>query len=143
MGDSVAGPRSMRGSLLGSIAFLILAVTLSSCFAGEVKNQKIDGPYRLIAIDSSQDMSISYALDKGDAIGRIGPTVLSYGFNQDYIVGMTKDSHGVAQYFYIVRSLDGPYVDPSVSVHGPFSAKAFAVETVRLKLPRVDHATSL
>ena len=143
MADSVRASRSMRGSVFKSIAFLTLAVALSSCFGGEVKNQKIDGPYRLIAIDSSEDMSISYALDKGDAIGRVGPTVLSYGFNRDFIVGMTKDGHGAGQYFYIVRSLDGPYVDPSVTVRGPFSAKAFAVETVRLKLPRIDHATGL
>jgi hypothetical protein len=44
----------------------------------------------------------------------------------------------ITEYFYLVRSMDGPVADPSASVRGPFDAETFEAEKSRLRLPSFD-----
>lgn len=57
-------------------SFLLLA----GC--GFVHDERIDGPYRLIAVDGDDEMSLSYSLPGGNAIGRISSTVFAVGNNK-------------------------------------------------------------
>ena len=58
-----------------AIRHLTLALVILGClsFSGcdFVHDEHITGPYRLIAVDVDSQMSISYGLESGDAIGRI------------------------------------------------------------------------
>src|SRR5258708_30187173 len=73
-------------------------------------------------------------------VGRIGETVFAVGHDASYIVAARHPSNNrkVTEYFYLVRSMDGPIADPSASGRGPFDAGKFEAERVRLRLPSFD-----
>jgi hypothetical protein len=115
-----------------SFTYLIL---FSGC--GFVHNEKITGPYRLIAVDVSSQMSICYELGGGDAIGRINETVFAYGQNERYIVAKQHPNGniGITNYFYLDMTKDNKYADPSESVSGPLTEKEFDKVAKELNLP--------
>jgi hypothetical protein len=86
---------------------------------------------------------VCYHLADGDCVGRIPETVFAVGFNRDYVVAArhphkftdTTLDRSRSEYFYIVRSVDGPLVDPRQSLRGPFGETAFQREQKRLGLP--------
>jgi hypothetical protein len=97
----------------------------------------------LVAIDVSEASSVAYDLGGGSSIGRVPETVFAVGWDTSYVVA-ARHPHAFsdreldkskAEYFYILRAKDGPNVDPSVTVRGPFDPVAFANETRRLHLP--------
>jgi hypothetical protein len=105
---------------------------------GFVHDETIDGPYRVVAIDVGEEMSVCYTVDEsGDCIGRIGSTVFAVGWDHSYIVAAIHPGNDRSQvaYYYIVRALDGPLKDPGVAVRGPFSAEEFRRQSARLGLP--------
>jgi hypothetical protein len=71
---------------------------------------------------------------------RIGETVFAVGHDTSYIVAARHPSNNrnVTEYFYLVRSLDGPNADRSASVRGPFDVGQFDMERTRLRLPSLD-----
>ena len=116
---------------------------LAACFPFDYDGEKITGPYEIVAIDTDEATSLSYDLGDGGSIGRVSETVFAVGWNDKYIVA-ARHPHTFSQptldktqteYFYIIRSKDGPYVDPSVAVKGPYDEAAFAQEKGRLGLP--------
>jgi hypothetical protein len=113
---------------------LLIAVAVAAC--GFVHDQTIDGPYRLVAIDVMEQMDVCYSI-QDSCIGRIGETVFAVGHDASYIVAARHPSNNrnVTEYFYLVRSMDGPIADPAASVRGPFDADKFEAERVRLRLP--------
>lgn len=114
------------------------ALTVGSC--GFVHDETLDGPYRLVAVDVFEQMAICHELEGGNCVGRIPPTVVQSGFDERYIVGASQDEEGdrPLAYYYIIRATDGPNVDPSISVRGPFTAAEFASESSRLRLPHLS-----
>jgi hypothetical protein len=118
----------------GQLWLVALVFSLSGC--GPVYNEPISGPYRLWATDIEEQMHVCYALEDG-CIGRIPETVFEVGFDDQYVVAATHPSPNSTAYFYIIRGTDGPNVDPSISVRGPFDATAFAAEQSRLGLPKL------
>jgi hypothetical protein len=116
---------------------LVIEMVLTGC--GFVHDQTIDGPYRLVAIDVNEQMNVCYSI-QDSCIGRIGETVFAVGHDASYIVAARHPSNNrkVTEYFYLIRSLDGPIVDPSASVQGPYDAVKFEAERVRLRLPAFD-----
>jgi hypothetical protein len=115
----------------------ILATTALLVGCGFVHDELLDGPYRLNAIDANSEMSVCYDLGDGDCIGRISETVFAVGWNSSYLVA-ARHPHGdksKVEYFYLVCGLDGPLVDPSVTVRGPFDWRSFEQEHQRLGLP--------
>jgi hypothetical protein len=121
----------MRSSIVSAAA-----AVLSGCY-GMAHDDRIDGPYRLVAIDAIEEMQVAYDLGDDASIGRIPATVFWVGFDARYIVAARHpdNDRSITQYFYLVRALDGPIVDPNVTVRGPFDRATFAQETTRLGLP--------
>jgi hypothetical protein len=119
------------------ILSILIATVLPAC--GFVHDEKIDGPYHLVAIDVNEQMDVCYEI-KDACVERIGATVFAVGHNESYIVAARHPSNTRTgtQYFYLVRSLDGPTADPASSVHGPFDAAEFESERARLSLPPFD-----
>jgi len=105
-------------------------------------DERVDGPYRLQAVDTLSEMSVNYACH-GGAAERIQETVFKVGFDERFLVAARHpfdDVSGrfdekVTEYYYLVRSADGCDKLSSVSVHGPFDAARFDQESRRLDLP--------
>jgi hypothetical protein len=123
--------RSFRAILFSSTALL------AAC--GFVHDERIDGPYRLVAVDELPQMIICYDLSDGDCIGRISATVFAVGWNSSYLVAARHPNNDKSkvEYFYLVRELDGPAIDPTITVRGPFNSQALEEERQRLGLPNI------
>jgi hypothetical protein len=138
----------MASRTLSALIFLLTGAALSACGA-PVFDRQIDGPYRLRATDSEQERMVCYGLDLDSCVERIPAFVVAVGSNANFVVAerhpLKADGFratGADEYFYIDRKVDGPYVDPSVSVHGPFDLAAYGAEQARLGLPplrKIDH----
>ena len=111
------------------------ALLVSGCGYGH--DEHITGPYRLIAVDVDKQMSISYDLGDGSAIGRIDETVFAFGYDKRFIVAKQHPDgdRSVTNYFYLDMTKDSKYADPSDSVIGPLTKTEFAAEAKRLNLP--------
>lgn len=118
-------------------AFLLFPFAFSLTACGFVHDEHIDGPYRLVAVDVMEDMAVCYELRDG-CIGRIPETVYAVGFNEKYLVVARhpNSDRSKSEYYYVERGLDGPLVDPSVSVRGPFVAAEFESEESALDCRR-------
>jgi hypothetical protein len=116
-------------------ALLIAALVLSGC--GFVHDEQLTGPYHLIAVDTLGEMSLSYRLPGGRAVGRIPQTVFSVGWDNRYIVARQHpgNNRSITQFYYLTISRDSAYADPSVSVTGPMSEPEFLRKQAELGLP--------
>lgn len=124
---------------------VILAVLLSGLLASCNEGAgRIDGPYRLDIVDVTEDANVCYELESGDCVGRIPPTVFAVGYDANFIVaarhphrfGDRSLDRSQTEYFYIVRSLDGP--TSGNSVRGPFDLNTFERHRRTLRLPAFD-----
>jgi hypothetical protein len=115
--------------------FIFAAIALNAC--GYVRDEHIDSPYRLVAIDSFDETDVCYELPQDACVGRVPQTVFAVGFDTKYLVVARhrNSDRSKSKYYYLIRALDGPLIDPSVSVRGPYDAGAFDVESKRLGLP--------
>ena len=66
-----------------ALVLVLFTIPLGAC--GFVHDERIDGPYRLVAIDVSEEMAICYEIENG-CIGRIPETVYAVGFDTKYLV---------------------------------------------------------
>lgn len=116
-----------------------LALLAAACAPGDYTySKRIDGPYRILAIDDPNDMSVCYREARSRCNERILPTVTAVGWSDLYIVATRQsDVGGALEYFYIDRRADSGAYDARESVHGPFSAAEFEVERARLGLPEL------
>ena len=122
--------------LISASAFgLLLAALLTGC--GFVHDEVLTGPYRLVATDVPEQMSICRTIGVGDCIGRIPETVFSVGWNESYIVAKQhpRNNRTVTNYFILEMALDSELADPHKSVTGPLSATEFDVKRGKLALP--------
>lgn len=115
---------------------LMGVLLVSGC--GFVHDEHITGPYRLIAVDMDNQMSISYDLGDGSAVGRINETVFAFGFDERFIVAKQHPNgdRSVTNFFYLDMNKDSKYAEPSDSVTGPLTEKEFESESTRLNLPK-------
>ena len=119
------------------LALLLPVIALLFCGCGYAHDEKLTGPYRLIAVDVDEQMDVSYSLPKGSAIGRIPETVFSVGWNDRYIVAKQhpKNNRSITNYYYLDMSRDSAYADPSASVTGPLVESDFLPRRAELGLP--------
>jgi hypothetical protein len=117
------------------VVFLFAALLLSGC--GFVHDEQLTGPYRLIAVDTLDQMSVSYRLPDGAAVGRISETVFSVGWNNRYIVAKQhpNNDRSITNFYYLDISRDSTYADPSLSVTGPLTEAEFVRKRSELGLP--------
>lgn len=119
---------------------------LAAAGCGAAADEEVDGPYRLVAPDIDWDMALCYDIGEGGCAGRVPPTVFAVGFDQRYVVAArhpheftsTRLDKSKTEYFYIIRSDDGPRADTAKVVRGPFDRAAFDRETRRLGLPALS-----
>lgn len=135
----------MRKKVAQTALLLTIVPAMSGCFWFQAYDERIDGPYRLVATDVMEDMSVCYDLGTGSCVGRVNETVFAVGWNFEYIVAARHPrefAHELdkseTEYFYVIRALDGAAVAPSAAVRGPFAAADFQAEQQRLGLPRLS-----
>lgn len=145
----------MRG-----VAAILALLALNGCmpFSGLVYDETVAGPYRLVAVDTMEDMVLCRSIEgnSGDCVGDglPEPTVFAAGANDRFIafarhprgeftVGSGNETVSISQgpvdstvteYYYLIRNRNdegGPYGN----VRGPFDERDFAAETRRLGLP--------
>lgn len=117
---------------------LVLSTPLAGCWQTVVFDEKISGPYRLSAIEITEEMSVCYELKEEDTcIGRIPETVFSVGWNENFIVAKQHPpaNKAVTNYFILDRKKDAKYVDPSVTVIGPLSEFEYKKKSSLMSLP--------
>jgi len=112
-------------------------VSLIFCGCGFVHDERLTGDYRLIAVDTLEQMSVSLGLPGGNAIGRIEETVFAVGWSDRYIVAKQHpaNNRSVTSFFILDMSRDSTYADPSESVTGILSEAEFNNLKAELKLP--------
>lgn len=117
---------------------MILLCSLFTSGCGFVHDEHITGPYRLIAVDVDAQMSISYDLGDGSAIGRINETVFAFGYDKRFIVAKQHPNgdRSVTNYFYLDMSKDSKYAEPADSVTGPLTKEQFESDALRFNLPK-------
>src|SRR5579872_299306 len=113
---------------------------LAGCgWQGFVHDEVLVGPYRLVAVDVSEDMSLcrSYGESRvGD--GLPGPTVFQAGADPRYIVVARHPRRGdradrsITEFYYIVRQADESNAVKPVTVKGPFNEREYQEEKRRL-----------
>jgi hypothetical protein len=115
---------------------LFATCLLAGCH-GVAHDEQIDGPYHLLALDVDEEMHVAYDFGDGTSIGRIPATVFAAGSDSQYVVAARHpdNDRSTTEYYYLVRALDGPLVDPSVTVRGPLDLSTFQSESERLGLP--------
>jgi hypothetical protein len=122
-----------------------LAIALCVAGCGFVRDEVLDGPYRLVAVDISEDMSLCRSVGRdGDCVGDglPGPTVFQAGWNSQYIVVARHPRHGkkaadrsVTEFYYVARQANDGDPRTAVSVRGPFNESDYLQEKTRLQLP--------
>jgi hypothetical protein len=128
-----------------AVRWVSLAILLCVAGCGFVRDEVLDGPYRLVAIDIPEDMSLCRSIGtKGDCLGDglPGPTVFQAGSNSQYIVFARHPRRGdeapirsVSEFYYISRQANEGDVRTPVSVSGPFNEFEYQQEKRRLQLP--------
>jgi hypothetical protein len=118
---------------------------LAGCGYGFVHDEVLDAPYRLVAIDASEDMSLCRSIDtQGGCVGDGLPdaTVFQAGWNSKYIVVARhpriwpqRSDRTISEFYYVVRQPNE--MDPltRVSVIGPLNAFEYQREKEKLQLP--------
>ena len=116
------------------LALAVVAV-LSGC--GFVHDEHLVGPYYLTAVDTTEQMSLGYAVEGESRVGRIDETVFAAGWNDRYIVAKQhpKNDRRVTNYFFLDMTRDSKYADPSASVTGPMTEAEFRAKKAELGLP--------
>lgn len=130
--------RRLRGGLLIGVTMAI-----SACGKGPLPpvGERIDGPYILAAdvIGVDPGKMICYLKIEGGCDLRIGPPVVSLGWDEDFISAAVRKTGepGALDYYYIVRDFDGPRADIARAVRGPFDEKKFVEERRKHGVPDV------
>ena len=129
-------PRMRR--LLIPLVAAVAACGLLLRGCGFVHDEHIIGPYRLIAVDIDEQMSLSYDCGDGSAVGRVGETVFAVGWNDRYIVAKQHPTNDRTRtnFFYLDITKDAKFADPSQSVTGPLTEAEFNKRKSELALPQ-------
>jgi hypothetical protein len=114
--------------------------------SGFVHDETLVGPYRLVAVDSDDQMMICWTVPNthGDCLGDDLPanTVYAAGFDKRYVVaaghppvfGKPRDK-SVTYYYYVVRSPDEWNKFPYGRIKGPLNKAQFETDKAALHLP--------
>ena len=113
------------------------AFPLNSCSLFDSGVEWRGGPYALIWIDTSENVSLSGELSESSWIGRVDATVFAVGWDGRYAVAKQHPAgdRSKTQYFIIDSQRDSPTADPRQSVIGPLSDLQSAQKSLELKLP--------
>jgi len=122
----------------------ILTVLLATCDWLWIDTYWRSERYVLLAIDSREQMSLSFDLQDGTSLGLVGPTVFSIGADETYIVlkqHPLPDTLGapanraITNYFVVTRSRSSQFVNRAKGVRGPMTEVEFAELKTAVQLP--------
>ena len=114
----------------------LVALTLTSCAPGDFSySKRLDGQYRILAVDDLKTMVVCYDTGNGGCRVLIDQTVFEVGWDGQYIVAAQHPAANseLTVYYYINRSVEHHL--RRAGVFGPFTPEEFEVETRRLSLP--------
>ena len=131
---------SSAGLSRGWIPIALSSVLAFACLFGEAPARRLSGPYLLL--NGYSDTRLAYDLGKGSSIGRVSSRVVAAGADERHVIvkrvpdgpyevhprGPTLPDEVWTpdpEFYILDRSLDGPYVDPSACVFGPFDHDGF------------------
>lgn len=124
-------------------ASLVILLCVAGC--GFVRDEVLDGPYRLVAVDIPEDMSLCRSIGtEGDCVGDglPGPTLFQAGSNSQYIVlarhprrGQERPNRSISEFYYFSRQANEWDARTRISVSGPFNESEYLLEKKRLQLP--------
>lgn len=110
-----------------------------------MRDEALDGPYRLVAIDISEDMSLCRSFEtNGDCVGDglPEPTVFQAGWNSKYIVvarhpriRSERPNRAITEFYYVVRQPNEASPSTRIKAIGPFNESEYRREKERLQLP--------
>lgn len=127
----------MRRSSTKTLA-CVMVCCLSGCGLFDSGVEWRDGPYELLWIDISEQISLTYDLGRdGGSIGLVDWTVFAVGSNDRYIVAKQhpQGNKAVTNYF-IVDKREALPTDPVRAVLGPLTATEFSVQARSIQLPK-------
>ena len=116
------------------IITLVLINLFFSC-DGINKNQII-GRYYLVAVDTDDNMTIGYEIDKnGNTVDVAGETIFSVGNNDKYIIAKQHPNRNksIVNYFIIPIYKEFTY-SPEKGLIGPLSLRQFEVKRKELNI---------
>jgi len=119
------------------VAFL-LSTLIGGCGLFDSGIEWRSGPYALLWIDTSDNVSLSYDAGSGAWVGRVEPQVFAVGSNDQFIVakqhpiGNKKRVH----YFVVLRGKDSIAADLKKVLIGPLTADEFDRKSKELNLPK-------
>ena len=102
-----------------------------------MRNEKLVGPYILVAIDTESQMSVSYDVGGGASVGRILPVVYAVGWDDRYIVAKQhpEEDRSITNFYFLDIAKDANYGDQFKAVTGPLTEKQFLIAKAKLSLP--------
>lgn len=119
-----------------------LLLTLSLIFltaCGFVHDERIVGPYRLVAVDTERDLHVCYDLGHGDCLGRTPSTLTGYGFNDRWVTAAVQRNSGApVEYYFIDRLADRRTLNAVDITQGPLSRQEFEARARELGLPSIS-----
>lgn len=118
---------------------VMASVLLAACSSGFTHDETLDGPYRLVAVDTEEDMMLCRSLPSGDCVGDglPGPTVFAADWSSRYIVVAVhpEANRGITEFYYVARSPDDERRFLPQAVKGLFDQVRYEKEKARLHLP--------
>lgn len=116
----------------------LLAALLSACSLFDSGIEWREGPYALIWIDTSENVSLSRELSDGNWIGRVDSTVFAVGWDGHYAVAK-QHPHGdksKTNYFILDSKNDVPTAEVNQVVIGPLTESEYQQKSIELNLPK-------
>jgi hypothetical protein len=123
----------------------VVLLCVAACDNGFVRDELLDGPYRLVAVDAPEDMMLCRSIGaKGDCVGdRLpGATIFQAGWNSEYVVVARHPrrrpeaaDRSISEFYYIERQPNERDALSHVPVLGPFNEPEYQQEKRRLRLP--------
>ncbi len=128
-------PDDMKHRVISVYIATFAVCLLAGC---DVIHEHLTGPYILVAIDTDDQLSVSYDLGKGNSVGRIGPVVTDVGWDDHYVVAVVRPKGkpgATPSFYYLDITRDSAYGNQFQAVTGPLSKTEFEAATASLKLP--------
>jgi len=119
-------------------AVFLLCALLGGCGLFDSGIEWRSGPYALLWIDTSDNVSLSYDAGSGAWVGRVESQVFAVGSNDQYIVAKQHpiENKTKVNYFVVMRGKDSINADLKKVVIGPLTADEFERKSKELNLPK-------
>lgn len=129
--------------LIGLVTFVLIGFS-TACDKLWLDSYWRSDRYVLLAVDAKSQMTLSFDLQDGSALGLVGPTIFSIGSDDKYIVVKQHPAtnavassfdRSITNYFIVERNHSSQYEDRQKGVRGPLKKEEFDRLRSSLSLP--------